>query len=68
MLRERIFWETKDLDVGAHWRFQHQNALWTAMNVDYESFIEEMQTLCDEGYFDAVKDGKVTHYIVMKKP
>ena len=67
-VRERVFGETRDLDIGAHWRFQNQNAIWTTMDVDYETFSKEMLVLCNEGYFSAIQDGPATHYIVLKKP
>lgn len=68
MVRDKIFQETKDLDIGTHWRFQHQNAIWAKMDIDYETFSKEMRILCNEGYFSTIKDGAAIHYVVLKKP
>lgn len=66
--REKVFYDTKDYNVGDHWRFNHQTNTRVALEMDYESFKENMQPLCVEGFFEPIIDGSVTHYIVKKKP
>lgn len=66
--RKNIFYETKSLNVGDHWRFQHYSSTRDSLKLDYHTFTQKMKTLCDEGWFSAIEDGSVIHYQVLKKP
>lgn len=66
--KEKVFYDTRNYNEGDHWRFTHQTNTRIALEMDCESFMKNMQSLCVEGYFEPYTDGSVTHYIIKKKP
>ena len=67
MIKEIIFRDTEHLNIGDYWRFQQQVKTKDELKICSDKFKSVMEELCEQGYFEAQRDGMMVHYIVCKK-